>query len=235
MRKNKPEKIKFSFIIPTLNEGKYIGRCIDSIRDQTKKNHEIIVVDSYSKDKTVSIARKKGCKILFERRKGPGVARNTGAKKAKGEILVFADSDTKFEKDFLEKLGKKFKNKTLGGCIFRQGLFDAKNMPFLKFWNYIIKTANDIGFTITNGVCFAYRNKYFNRAGGFNIKLLTNEDHDLARRVAKHARFRFFNDINVYTSARRAKRLGPIKFFRMHVKATMYYFLNHKSIPDYWQ
>ncbi|MBM3283586.1 glycosyltransferase [Candidatus Gottesmanbacteria bacterium] len=41
-----------SIVIPTLNEEKNIGRCLESILDQTYKNIEIIVVDNNSKDKT---------------------------------------------------------------------------------------------------------------------------------------------------------------------------------------
>jgi len=226
--------VKFSFIIPTMNEEKFIGGCIGSIKKQTRKDYEIIVVDS-GKDRTAAIARKKGCRVLFEGRKGPGVARNTGAKKARGDIFIFADSDTNFENDFLEKLGRKFEDQTLGGCIFKQGLFDANNTPFLKLWNSVIRIVNDIGFTMTNGVCFVFEKKVFNKVNGLDIRLLTNEDHDVARRVAKHARFRFFDDITVFTSARRAERLGAIKFFKIHVKATLFYFMKHKSIQDYWQ
>ena len=61
-------------------------------------------IDSYSKDNTVKIAKKYGAKVLYESKKGPAVARNTGAKKAKGEILIFPDADVRFEEDFLSNL-----------------------------------------------------------------------------------------------------------------------------------
>ncbi|MEM7819418.1 MAG: glycosyltransferase [Candidatus Aenigmatarchaeota archaeon] len=228
-------KIKFSFIIPTLNEEKYIENCLKSIKNQ-KGNYEIIVVDSYSRDRTISIAKKFGCKILFEKRKGPAIARNIGAKHAKGDIIIFVDADARFDRDFLEKLDKKFE-KNIGGCIFKQGIFDTKDnyiLFLLKLWNAIISSINKIGFAMTNGVCFAYRKKYFNSVGGFDPKLLTNEDHDLARRIKKISRFVFFNDIVVYTSLRRAKKLGFKKFITLQLKATLFYFLKHKSLSEYW-
>src|SRR3989344_6976071 len=104
--------MKFSFIIPTLNEGEYLEECLKSIKSQNFNDYEIIIVDSYSKDNTVKIAKKYGAKVLYESKKGPAVARNTGAKKAKGEILIFPDADVRFEKDFLEILEKKMKSLT---------------------------------------------------------------------------------------------------------------------------
>src|SRR3989344_830900 len=107
--------MKFSFIIPTRNEGDYLEGCLKSIKKQTIKDYEIIIVDSYSKDNTVATARKYGAKVLFEKRRGPAVARNTGAKKTKGEILIFPDADVRFEKNFLEILEKKM-NTVIAGC-----------------------------------------------------------------------------------------------------------------------
>jgi cellulose synthase/poly-beta-1,6-N-acetylglucosamine synthase-like glycosyltransferase len=150
-------------------------------------------------------------------------------------VLIFADADARFSKDFLEKLENKFRG--IGGCVFKQGLFDAEGPGdtfFLKIWNTLVRTANNLGFVMTNGVCFAYKKKIFKEFHGFDAKLLTNEDHDLARRVAKKYRFVFMNDIVVQTSKRRAKKMGMFKFFVLEVKATLFYFLNHRSLAEYW-
>jgi glycosyltransferase involved in cell wall biosynthesis len=224
---------EFSFIIPTLNEGKYIEGCLRSIRKQ-KESYEIIVVDSYSKDNTVKIARKYG-KVVFEGRKGPAVARNTGARKAKGRILVFPDADIKFDKDFLTRLKLQFGD--AGGGIFNLTFFDPNSFSdllFFRIWNKIIKLLIRCGLVITNGSCFAFEKKIFKKVGGFNPDLLTNEDHDLAIRVSRYKKFRFF-DVPVYTSVRRMKRLGLMKFLKLHIKATLFYFLFHRSLAEYWQ
>ncbi len=224
---------EFSFIIPTLNEGKYIEKCLRSIKRQ-KESHEIIVVDSYSKDNTIKIARKYG-KVVFEGRKGPGVARNTGSRIAKGRILVFPDADTRFDSNFLTELKMQFDD--AGGGIFNLTFFDPgsfSDLFFFRVWNRIIKTLIRCGLVITNGSCFVFEKKVFRQAGRFNPKLLTNEDHDLAIRVSRYKKFRFF-DIPVYTSVRRMKRLGVLKFLKLHIKATMFYFLFHRSLAEYWQ
>jgi len=224
---------EFSFIIPTLNEGKYIGNCLKSIKKQ-RGSYEIIVVDSYSKDNTVKIARKYG-KVVFEGRRGPAIARNTGAKFAKGRILIFADADTRFGRDFLTRLKDEFGDS--GGGIFELTFFDPRSFSdilFFRVWNKIIRLLNVTGFIITNGSCFVFDKKLFRKVGGFDAKLLTNEDHDLAEMISKYKRFRFF-DIVVYTSVRRVVKLGPVKFLKLHIKATLFYFLFHKSLAEYWQ
>ena len=90
-------------ILPTLNEEKGVGKTIDSINtDYFKKNKwnlEIIIVDGDSKDKTQEIAKKKGAKIIIEKRKGYGRAYKTGLKKATGDIIVTGDADATYPFD----------------------------------------------------------------------------------------------------------------------------------------
>ncbi|MBI4058745.1 glycosyltransferase family 2 protein [Candidatus Microgenomates bacterium] len=90
---------KVTIIIPVFNEEKVIGECLSSLAQQSYKNMEVIVVDDGSTDNTI-----KKCQILRKEHKGPGEARNLGASKAKGEILVFVDADMTFDKDFIKKL-----------------------------------------------------------------------------------------------------------------------------------
>ena len=101
--------MKVSIIIPTYNEEEVIGECLKSLANQTYKNLEIIVVDDGSSDKTLEVLSgfrisDFGFRILRAAHKGPGAARNLGANKAKGDILVFVDADMVFKDDFIEKL-----------------------------------------------------------------------------------------------------------------------------------
>jgi len=101
---------KISVIIPVFNEEKYIEKCLDTLFAQTRKPLEIIVVDD-STDNTWGILslykpsdKKIGYHIFRTEHKGPAPARNLGAKKARGGILVFVDADMKFHKDYLKYL-----------------------------------------------------------------------------------------------------------------------------------
>ncbi len=228
-------KPRISVIIPTLNEKKYLKKCLDSLKRQDMRNYEIIVVDSYSTDGTVQLARRYG-RVVFEKRKGPGAARNTGAKHAKGGILVFADADVRFGKDFLKKIEKKFEN-NIGGGICRLSVYDSGKTVYkmaYSFVNCISKFLNRMGIILTGGSCFAYRRKIFLKAGGFNPVFMTNEDHDLAGRVSKISRFMFFDDITAYTSCRRIKKNGLLRMVKLYFKSTAIYFLNHSYVREYW-
>lgn len=101
--------MKISVIIPTYNEEKDVGECLTSLLGQSEKDIEIIVVDDGSNDETLNVLEKikngnEKINILKQKHLGAGAARNLGAKRARGEILVFVDADMTFDKDFLEKL-----------------------------------------------------------------------------------------------------------------------------------
>lgn len=230
--------MKFSFIIPAKNEEGYIGECLESIKKQKQKNYEIIVVDSYSNDNTAKIASRYGAKVVFEKRKGPAAARNTGAEKAAGDILVFADADVCFDRDFIYRVGRLFsKDARIGGAIFRLETYDAKSSSVkaaYKLANALVNLSNRLGIVMTPGSCFVFEKGVFNAVGGFNHELLTNEDHDIARRIAKERHVRYFPEITVYTSSRRVAKRGIFRMVMTYAKSTLVYFLKHKSLKDYW-
>ncbi|MEM2909446.1 MAG: glycosyltransferase [Nitrososphaerota archaeon] len=86
---------RVSFVIPTLNNEKTIGACLESIRHQDYPEIEVIVVDGYSKDKTVEIANRYADIVLFD--KGTyGSACKLGFENATGEIVGMFDADIIF-------------------------------------------------------------------------------------------------------------------------------------------
>ena len=87
--------MEISVIIPTLNEEKNLPIVLQDVRQFFEKNrykHEILVVDGYSKDKTVEIAKRFGTKVIYDR-KSKGSALITGFKHAKGDIIITMDAD----------------------------------------------------------------------------------------------------------------------------------------------
>ncbi|MCY0882385.1 MAG: glycosyltransferase, partial [Acidianus infernus] len=88
--------MKISVVIPTLNSEKTIKLAVSS---SLKLADEVIVVDSFSTDRTVEIAEREGAKVLQV--KGSRlIARIEGAKHAKGEYVVNLDSDMYFSENF---------------------------------------------------------------------------------------------------------------------------------------
>jgi glycosyltransferase involved in cell wall biosynthesis len=85
------KNLNVSIIIPTLNEGKCIGKVLEELIK--KYNYEIIIVDGNSRDDTVKISKGFGVKVLFQEEPGFGSAIKTGLMAAKGEIIVCMDGD----------------------------------------------------------------------------------------------------------------------------------------------
>lgn len=99
--------MKISVIVPVYNVEEYISKCIDSILNQTiNEQFEIIVVNDGSTDNSMNILNiyKDKIKIVNKSNGGLSSARNAGLEIAKGEYIIFVDSDDWLEEDFLESL-----------------------------------------------------------------------------------------------------------------------------------
>ncbi len=100
--------MKISVIIPVFNEEKYLAKCLDTLLCQSVKIHEIIIIDDGSTDKTSNIANTyinyKNIHYFRLKHYGAASARNYGASKATGSILVFVDGDMYFDKNYIKKL-----------------------------------------------------------------------------------------------------------------------------------
>jgi len=113
--------MKVSIVLCTYNRQDFIVKCLDSLRRQTFKNFELIVVNDNSTDRTKSILKdysRKYDKIKIinnTKNKGVSGARNSGIRKAKGEIIAFLDDDCIADKNWLNELIKPYKNQDIIG------------------------------------------------------------------------------------------------------------------------
>lgn len=106
------EEVKVSIIVTVYNKEKYIGKCLESLLQQTLHNIEIIVIDDCSTDNSKKIIEeysKKDNRITYIKHKnslGPGGARNTGIKKARAKYIGFVDGDDWVDKEMFNDLYK---------------------------------------------------------------------------------------------------------------------------------
>lgn len=102
-------KPDISIVVPIYNVEAFLPRCIDSLKNQTHHNIEIILVDDESPDRCGEIseeyAAKDGrIKVIHQKNKWLGGARNSGLKIATGEYVLFVDSDDYIHEETCEKL-----------------------------------------------------------------------------------------------------------------------------------
>jgi len=208
-----PLKDLVSVIIPSLNSEKTIENLLISLKKQTYTHFEIIVVDNNSKDKTKSIARKYTKKIYNQGPERSG-QRNFGARQAKGQWLLFLDSDMQLKKNvILACLKKVYNNQNLKAIIIPeisvgQG-FWAKSLA--------LERSCYIGDPLIEAARFINK-KTFKEVGGYDENLIAAEDWDLHQRIKKMAKFDRINEKIIHNE-------GKIKLINYLRKK--YYYAQH--------
>ncbi|MDP3987378.1 MAG: glycosyltransferase family 2 protein [Nanoarchaeota archaeon] len=107
VRKANPQKTAVksplvSIQVPTYNSERTLKKTLDALKRQNYKNVEIIVIDGYSKDKTVKIAKEEGCRVIMCKG-GLLEARIVGARESRGEYVLFIDSDQIIHSETINK------------------------------------------------------------------------------------------------------------------------------------
>jgi len=118
-----------SIIIPVYKVEEYLIRCVSSVREQTYRNLEIILVDDGSPDNCPAICDKlaeedERIVVIHKKNQGLGMARNSGIDIARGEWLCFVDSDDFIDKKYVELLlSAAVENDCLTAqCKYRKGI-----------------------------------------------------------------------------------------------------------------
>jgi len=174
-----------SVIITTKNNASTLGFLLKSTKKQTYKNIEILVVDNFSTDQTIEIAKKYTSKVF---QKGPerSAQRNFGAKKAKGKYLFILDSDMVLEKDVVagcvEKCEKEnSKDIIVGGLIVPERSFGKGFWAKAKILEREINRDREY-FEAAR----FFPKRIFQAIGGYDENLTGPEDWDLPFRIKKN-------------------------------------------------
>lgn len=202
-------------VIPAFNEERHIGQTIEHLRaaeerfrSRTRSAVQILVVDNNSSDRTAAVVRELGVTVVHESEHNIARVRNTGARRADHELLVFLDADTLVPPGLLFCIAERMREATCVG-----GAVDAAHRPkrlvvraYLGLWRAVGMLGG-----MAMGACQFCRRDVFAAVGGYDETLYMGEDVDFFWRLRAAARRRglmtcFVRDLQVVPSSRRFDR-----------------------------
>lgn len=162
---------KVSVIMPCYNDGQYIREAIDSVKNQTYSNIEIVVIDDGSDDhETCQILNELSDDVCLLKSKHlkPAGARNLGISKASGKYILPLDSDDKIDATYIEKCVNVLDNNEKIGAVYCYAdLFGEKSgewrLPKYSFKNMLV---DNIVF-----VTAMFRKDDWEKVGGFDTAM----------------------------------------------------------------
>jgi len=209
--------MKFSVIVPAYNAERTLPSLLGSILEQTCNAFELIVVDDCSTDNTPSVVQDYRCTLIgSEKNHGPAYCRNRGAQEARGDILVFTDSDCTVGRNWLANIHIRFSQNhmeaVMGRLILKPSTFLGDSISALGFpaggcigFDKIWKVDQN-GYTDSLSSCnCAIKKDIFWEVGGFDetFPYPGGEDSLLAYHLRSlNYRIKYCPDVLVYHQAR---------------------------------
>ena len=192
--------MRLTIVVPAFNEDAHLAPTLRSIRaaaDQagaaSGAEVDIVVVDNASTDGTAALARDLGATVVHEPVQGIARARNAGARRAAGDVLVFFDADVDVPRSLLVAICAAMRDPACVG-----GGVDVDYRPrrssirfYLRLWRLLAR-----GTGMVQGAAQFCREDVFAEIGGYDERVWMGEDVDfhwslrrLARRTGRHVRF----------------------------------------------
>lgn len=205
--------MNFSILIALYNREKYIEKCLKSCLAQNYSDYEIVIVDDGSTDKSLEIVKDfdtNKIRIVSAKHSGCWSAKNLAIKNAKGDFVVFIDSDDFISKDYLEKLNKTITKNPTFDYYYPQSLLicNEDGSTTKHIWRYSKVTNTNRNLIIYNfyhkgiGVVphagAAIRRSLFNEIGFYNEELYNFSDTEYILAHAEEILFFPLENYGIY-------------------------------------
>ena len=196
-----------SVVIPARSNSSHLKECLRSLKDQTLKAKEIIVVLDISNAETVKIIKKYGARSVLDKNNTIGGAYDIGARSARGDIVAFIDDDCVAPCDWIEKLEKEFEENVniVGGedllpknsTFFQEAVYQIDKARMVKKPIYGEHARNRL-----RAANVAYRKNIFSK-DSFNPKLKGLQEPEFHYRLSKkNCKMKFNPNVFVYHKRR---------------------------------
>lgn len=214
--------MKYSIIIPTLNEEKLLPGLLESLSNpslKSKFDYEVIVSDNGSGDGTLEIARRLSDKVVCHeegKTKSIAACRSRGAKHSRGDYIIFINADVRINIEvFLTVAGERFvpRDYVAMTCPIKctPELERFRDKCFSIVWNTYFFFLNSIGLGSARGECQMIRREVYENVGGYKEEIIAGEDFELFARIRKRGKVLFTWAVTVYESPRQYRSWGYFK------------------------
>jgi glycosyltransferase involved in cell wall biosynthesis len=233
--------IRVSVIIPTLNEEKMIGKCLESLAESCYPldRFEVILVDNGSTDHTLEIARSFSTRLRLTILQRPGVnisaLRNLGAAAAEGEVLAFLDADCSIPVNWFENAVLHLASE-YAGVIGGDYEIPEDSSWVARVWFEVGYAPKDGEVTYVPSGNMLMKSSTFRQIGGFNEAIKTSEDCELCFR-AREAGFsvRLIREI---AATHWSTPQTLLEFYRREVwhgtHVAKVFFQNLRAMTNFW-
>lgn len=235
---------KYSIIIPTFNEEKFLPHLLESLVQQTYTNFEVIVSDGPSRDKTVEIARSFQKKlplltIVTSKRASLPHQRNNGAAAARGSWYLFIDADSVLLPHFLERVDGfvEAQHPSLFTTWCRPDSEVGGDALVILFTNIVIEGSVLLRRPVAPGPLAAVKRALYELVGGYDETLEWGEDYDFTNRIYKRGiPLTILRETLYVYSLRRFRRQGTLRTIQTYARAILSVLLTKKTpknVPGY--
>ena len=196
-----------SVVIPTFNGSKRLPHCLNALAAQDFSGRmEIIVVDDGSTDGTNQLVENEypNVVLVMQKNQGPAVARNVGARRAQGEVILFTDDDCVPETQWITQMALPFANEDK--IVGVKGAYKTRQKPIVaRFvqleyedkYRKLFRNRDNIDFIDTYSA--GYRRSVFVESGGYDtqFRVACAEDVELSYRLSNAGLKMVFNPLAV--------------------------------------
>ena len=209
-----------SFIVPAYNEAQCLSETLDAMHSAglaMDEAYEVVVADDGSTDRTAAIAVEKGALLVSDANRQIAATRNSGARVATGDLLIFVDADTVVNVEVVRAAVLSMRNGAVGGGA---GIRFDEPVPWFAraLLKVIVRTFRATGLAAG---CFLFCTRAaFDAVGGFDEKYYGAEEIVMSRALKRQGKFVILKQ-TVTTSARKLRTYSTCETIKMMVQMAL--------------